>query len=110
MVLTIGSPSEPKRIAQNVVANTNGPVWSPNGRYLIFSVNDDQNFDPLGYTAIRQPGQFTSFNLPTVGHTDVDITSSQTNQWTVAFIAQGVKGGLSSDFKRLYVADVQIDD
>ena len=36
-VFTIGAPSDPKKIVSDVVPNTSGPVWSPDGRFMVYA-------------------------------------------------------------------------
>jgi len=100
--LTLGSTSPPQLMAKDVVPNGAGPVWSPDGKYLLFVCNDDDRFDPICTVRIDQAGFARALALDTVGHGDLDVTSVENGAWRIAYVAQGRTSDKTRSFKRLF--------
>ena len=97
-----------RSIVTDVIPNTTGPTWSPNGAFIVYTKNDDATFDPIEAIETQRP--FTRHTLPvqTVGHGDVAVGRTASGQWRLAYIAQGTSGDSERSFKKLYVATVPI--
>lgn len=104
--LEIGAPTDPKCIAQDVVPNTTGPIWSTEGTHLLYTKNNDAAFDPIEAVDIRQPKQRYILPLSTVGHGDLDVHTNANGDWVLAYIAQGSKTDATRTFKKLYIATI----
>ena len=94
--------AEARIVLRNVLPDSAGPSWTPDGGSLIAVLDDDNALDPV----VRVPergGAHQVLDLGTVGNGDLAVTQREGKVW-LAWVAQGRKGDPVRDFKRLFVA------
>jgi hypothetical protein len=75
---------------------------------VIFVKNDDEHFDPVAWVAISAPGAPHTLSLGTVGHGDLDVAKRPDGKTWLAYVAQGRANDANRDFKRLFVAPLDL--
>ena len=93
----------PSKIVADVVPNALGPSWTPDGKHLVFVIDDDDAYDPLA-AASMITHQVKRLDFSTVGHGDVDVVRRPDGQVWVAYVAQGRVVDKERSFDRLFVA------
>jgi len=91
----------PKRLKNNVVMNTNGPVWFPDSRALVVVADEDEQFDPVYKVSLS--GTSTRLPTGTVGNGDHDLAVLGDGRPYLALSAQGSTDGAVRDFQQIYV-------
>jgi Tol biopolymer transport system component len=100
--LMVAQPgSKPFTVAERVVADLRGPTWL-DGSHLVFVQDLDEAFDPIRTVSIHAPEAATTLDLPTVGHTDLDVSWSN-GKTRLAYVAQGREGESTRSWRRLYM-------
>jgi Tol biopolymer transport system component len=107
-VLELGGSNTSRPVAQDIVANTAGPVWSPDGKYLLFVCNDDAKYDPLCAVKLDQPETPILLESNTVGHGDIAVNPTGDGNWYLAYVAQGLVTDTDRSFKRLFLATISL--
>lgn len=92
----------PTLVAQDVVMNDDGPVWSPDGRHLFFVKRDENRFNPVYVAPVRQPSQAQPVPTGTVGNGDLAVARRPDGTVWIAVAAQGRTTDKVRDFKRIY--------
>jgi Tol biopolymer transport system component len=101
-VLPVAAGSVPRKLADGVVANVHGPLWSPDAKHLLYVADDDKAYDPV--MAVGSHGGAPKvLQLGTVGHGDMDLAIVD-GVPTLAVVAQGLTTDADRTFKRLFVA------
>ncbi|HMV66810.1 MAG TPA: hypothetical protein PKA64_08170 [Myxococcota bacterium] len=96
----------PIRLAEDVVPNSTGPAWTPDGRAIVYTSRDDLAYNPLYVVPIDYPPARKAITLDTVGHGDVAVAPSPHGGLRVAYVAQGRATERNLTFKRLYMAEL----
>ena len=97
----------PVLVAEKTVMNTNGPSWSPDGRYLVYVLDDDAQFDPVWVAPIDDPSKAAPVSTRTVGNGDTDVTRGTDGKIYLAVAAQGADVEKRKDFRRIYVMELK---
>lgn len=92
----------PVLVATDVVMNAAGPVWTPDGRHLLYVKHDDARFNPVYAAPLRQPSQAVPLNTGTVGNADLAVAKRSDGKLWLAVAAQGRSGDKVRDFRRIY--------
>lgn len=104
-VLPLGGT--PVLVAEKVVMNANGPVWTPDGGHLLYVKDDDENYDPVWAAPVADPSRATVVATRTVGNGDLDITRGTDGKVYLAVAAQGADVEKKKDFRRIYVMELK---
>jgi len=100
--------ARPVRVATDVVVNPQGPAWTPDSSQLVFVCNDDEAYDPICAAPATAGTTPKRLDLGTVGHGDLDLVQASDGALWLAFVAQGRTVDDERDFKRLFVAQVEL--
>jgi len=105
--LYIMSPGgTPQLIAQRVVLDGSGPAWTPDGRHLVFVLDDESRYDPVVAAPVADPTRARAVDTWTVGNGDLDVARGTDGRVYLAVTAQGLTGDARRDFKRVYVMEL----
>lgn len=107
-VIGSAAGSAPLKLADDVIANSTGPQWTPDGRHLVFTARDDDTYNPICAVPVDYPAGRRTLKLDTVGHGDLSVIGTPTGGIRIAYVAQGRAHETALTFKRLYVADLQL--
>jgi Tol biopolymer transport system component len=91
----------PRKLREDVVMNSLGPVWLPDGRSLLVVADEDDRFDPLYRVFLS--GASARLATGTVGNGDHDLAVLGDGRPYLALAAQGTEDGEKRDFKQIYV-------
>jgi len=91
----------PKRLKNNVVMNSNGPVWYPSSDALVVVADEDEQFDPIYRVTLT--GAEQRLDTGTVGNGDHDLATLGDGRSYLALSAQGSTDGTVRDFQQIYV-------
>ena len=105
-VMDARAGATPRRVVRDVVLNAAGPSWTPDGRHLVYTANDDENYDPIGVVSVADPNRKSVLPLGTVGHGDLDVAKGSDGKVWLAYVAQGRASDSDRTFKRLFVAEI----
>ncbi|RME24191.1 MAG: hypothetical protein D6798_11775, partial [Deltaproteobacteria bacterium] len=94
---------EARKLAEGVVMNARGPTWTPDGRTIVYVLDDDDAFDPVWRVSVDEPGDARRVPTGTVGNGDLDLTVGTDGATWLAVAAQGRQTDAVRDFKRIYV-------
>ena len=100
-MLPIGGSA--RLIDEDVVLNYAGPTWTPDGKHLVYVLDDDDQFDPVYAAPIAAPAKAKPLRTQTVGNGDLDVATGQDGKAYLAISAQGADRAASRDFRRIYV-------
>jgi Tol biopolymer transport system component len=98
--------AEPVMLVPDVVMNSQGPAWTPDGRHLLVVVDEDAFFDPIVAVPVGDRFAALPIDLGTVGNGDLDVARGPDGVTRIAWAAQGLTGDTTRTFKRLYVAEL----
>jgi Tol biopolymer transport system component len=107
-VMDAKAGARPVQVAKDVVVNSAGPTWTPDGRHLIAVLDDDDRFDPIVAVPIANPAAAKVVDLGTIGHGDLDVARAADGRVWVAYVAQGKSGDTERKFDRLFVAELTL--
>lgn len=96
----------PQLIAEGVVMNAAGPVWTPDGNHLLYVRDDEQLYDPVFAAPVAAPTRAARIPTHTVGNRDLDVTRGTDGRTYLALTAQGSDQDTQKDFKRVYVMEL----
>jgi dipeptidyl aminopeptidase/acylaminoacyl peptidase len=99
--------ARPTRVATSVKINPTGPQWTPDGRHLVVTCEDDAAYDPI-CVAPAEGGQVRRLDLGTVGHGDLALVQAADGGLLLAYTAQGHVVDDERSWKRLFVAEVSL--
>jgi Tol biopolymer transport system component len=91
----------PRKLRENVVMNSLGPVWLPDSKSLLVVADEDAHFDPLYRVTLS--GGSKRLATGTVGNGDHDLAVLGDGRPYLALAAQGTDDGNQRDFKQIYV-------
>ncbi len=95
-----------KTVAKGVVADGNGPAWSPDGSRLVYVSDDDAAFDPV-FAVAPTGGPPARVPIDTVGNQDLDVTRGTEGAGVrIAVSAQGRLGDPQRDYRRVFIAEL----
>jgi len=94
----------PQLILRDVVPNTAGPVFTPDGKYLVAVLNDDSLLDPIVAVERGRPANTHVLELGTVGNQDLDIAQGSDGTVRIAWTAQGRITDSQRTFRRLFTS------
>jgi len=100
-VLPLGGSA--RLIDEDVVLNYAGPTWTPDGRHLIYVLDDDDRFDPVYAAPLAAPAKAKPLRTQTIGNGDLDVATGQDGKVYLAMTAQGAERATTRDFRRVYV-------
>lgn len=98
---TLPLGGSPRKLAEDVVMNHQGPVWLPNSSGILFVADEDERFDPL--YQVNLSGERVRIPTGTVGNGDFDLAVLADGNAYLALAAQGTENGDRRDFKQVYV-------
>lgn len=104
-VMTLGS--KPYPVAQGVVMNAAGPVWTPDSGKLVYVLDDDDRYDPVYTVSVAAPESARRLDTGTVGNADLDVVKGTDGRTWLAVAAQGRVNDKTRDFKRVYVMELK---
>jgi dipeptidyl aminopeptidase/acylaminoacyl peptidase len=107
-VVGTASGSTPTKLAEDVIPNSTGPQWSPDGRHVIFTARDDDAYNPICLVPVDYPAGRQTLPLDTVGHGDLSVVGGLPGEIRLAYVAQGRADEDSLSFKRLYVTELRL--
>lgn len=99
--------SSPTLLVRGVVPDARGPAWTPDGGHLVFTLNKDDQYDPIGVVSSTDSRRMRALRLGTVGHGDLDVAKGPDGKLWIAYVAQGSTADTEHDFMRLYVAEIE---
>lgn len=99
------SGEAPRLIAQGVVLNARGPTWTPDGR-LIYVSDDDNRLDPVMIATLGDNVALKTLATATLGNGDLDVARGTDGKTWLAIAAQGREGDLTRTYKRIYVMEL----
>lgn len=105
-VLDTSPGAIPLLLVEGVVPDAHGPAWTPSGSHIVFTLNDDEHFDPIGVVSSTDPRRMRALRLGTVGHGDLDVAADTSGTLWLAYVAQGRADDAQRDFRRLYTATI----
>ena len=91
----------PRKLREDVVMNSLGPIWLPDGQSLLVVADEDDRFDPVYRVSLS--GASSRLATGTVGNGDHDIAVLGDGRTYLALAAQGTETGEKRDFKQIYV-------
>ncbi len=103
-IMTLGS--KPYPLAQGVVMNAGGPVWTPDSSEIIYVLDDDDRYDPVYAVPVTQPDKARRVETGTVGNGDLDVIEGTDGKTWMAISAQGRVDDKTKAFKRIYVMEL----
>lgn len=109
-VMDARAGATPSLLVRGVVPDARGPAWTPDGAHLVFTLNKDDQYDPIGVVSSTDGRRMRALRLGTVGHGDLDVARSADGRLWLAYVAQGSRADSEHDFKRLYVAEIAPSD
>ncbi len=101
-VAPIGS-LEARKLAEGVRLNHRGPSWTPDGRALVYVLDDPNELGPVQRVSLDRPGEPETIRTLTVGNGDLDLSRGTDGRTWLAVCAQGREEDAVREFKRLYV-------
>jgi Tol biopolymer transport system component len=105
-VLDLGGGA-PRKVADDVVMNGDGPVWMPDGERLVYVKNDDAKYDPIFVGPVDSPRAARPIASGTLGNGDHALVVGPDGLSYLAVAAQGTQDNQRDrDFKRIYVLQV----
>ncbi len=95
----------PTLVAADVVMNSRGPTWTPDGVGLIYVQHDPDRFDPVREAPWADPTKVTTIPTGTVGNGDLDIVRKADGSVWLAVSALGTADAPTGqrDFAKVYV-------
>lgn len=98
----------PIRLAEDVIPNSTGPAWAPDGRAIVYTARDDLAYNPICVVPVDYPLGRQTLPFDTVGHGDVSVGVAPGGAGLrIAYVAQGRSTDRNLTYKRLYVAELQ---
>lgn len=98
---------EPRRLATDVVLNTRGPSWTPDGSAIVYVRHDDDTFNPVWRVPVAAPEKARQLPLGTVGNGDLDLVRRADGKTWIAVAAQGRLGDAVRDFRRVWAMVIE---
>jgi hypothetical protein len=98
--------ASPVLLASDVLPNSTGPAWTPDGRSVVYTARDDEAFNPICVVPIDYPAARQTLPLDTIGHGDIAVGGRPDGSVRVAYVAQGRAGEKNLSWKRLYVTEL----
>ncbi len=95
----------PRLVAQSVVLNVRGPSWTPDGR-LVYVSDDDNRLDPVMIATLGENIALKTLATATLGNGDLDVVKGTDGKTWLAIAAQGREGDLTRTFKRIYIMEM----
>jgi Tol biopolymer transport system component len=96
----------PVLLAADVIPNSTGPAWTPDGRSILYTARDDLAYNPISIVPVDLPDARQSLPFDTIGHGDLAVASLPNGSLRVAYVAQGRATDRNLSYKRLYVAEL----
>ncbi len=93
----------PFPVARGVALSHDGPPWTPDGRSLVYVLDDDDRYDPVYIAPFDDPGAARPVPTGTVGNGDLAVARGTDGRTWLAVAAQGLERDEVRDFKRIYV-------
>lgn len=93
---------KPTRVATDVLLNTGGPAWTPDGKWIVYVKHDNDSFNPVWAVPIADASKARMIATGTVGNADVHVTQRVDGRAWLAVSAQGRVGDSQRDFRRIY--------
>jgi len=93
----------PQKLLDDVVPNERrGPAWAPDSRSIIAVKNDPNAGDPLVQVDVASK-RSVALATGTVNNGEPDVVMDGEGRVLVAFVAQGMRGSDSQDWRRVWV-------
>ncbi len=96
----------PKLLLRDVLPNSAGPTWTPDGKYVVAVLDDDDLFDPIVAVNHAFPANTHVLDQGTVGNTDLDIATGSDGVTRMVWSAQGLMTDSRRTFRRLYLSEL----
>ena len=96
---------EPRLVTTSVVMSARGPSWTPDGR-LIYVSDDDNRLDPVMIATLGDNVALKTLSTGTLGNSDLDVARGTDGKLWLALAAQGREGDLTRTFKRIYIMEM----
>lgn len=96
---------EPRLVTTSVVLNARGPSWTPDGR-LVYVSDDDNRLDPVMIATLGENVALKTLATGTLGNGDLDVVRGTDGKTWLAIAAQGREGDLTRTFRRVYVMEL----
>ncbi len=96
----------PRVVAERVVMDSAGPAWTPDGKHLVYVLDDESRYDPVYAAPAADPARARALATGTVGNGDLDLATGTDGRLYLAVTAQGIAGDDKRDFKRVYVMEL----
>jgi Tol biopolymer transport system component len=94
-----------RKLAEGVVADSNGPAWTPDGTAIIAVLDDSSRFDPVARIDAKS-GTVAAIPTATVGNADVSVGYTRDGRVLLAVCAQGRTNDPQRDFRRAFVLEL----
>jgi len=96
---------EPRLVTTGVVLSARGPSWTPDGR-LVYVSDDDNRYDPVMIATLGDNIGLKTLATGTLGNGDLDVARGTDGKLWLALAAQGREGDLTRTFKRIYIMEM----